>query len=167
MKNILLMIASAAVLSLGAVAMTPSEAAAQCQWGCACTGDACGCNSNGNGGRCDATASGCVVSGCTGTKMSFAPDGSAAQFAANDANPASRWEWVANGREVERACSGLVIARRFSAAEADAVRRQHRTILALTDAAVPAAPAVEDGPLLKRPVDAFGVPAVTTADPAP
>ena len=129
MKNVLLMIGSAAVLSLASVAVTPSTAAAQCTWGCACMGTAFGCNSNGNGGRCDATASGCVVSGCTGTKMSFAPDGSAAQFAANDAKPKSRWEWVANGREVERACSGVVIARRFDAAEADAIRRQHRTIL--------------------------------------
>lgn len=129
MKNVLIMLASAAVLSLASVAVTPSAAAAQCTWGCACTGTACGCNSNGNGGRCDATASGCVVSGCTGTKMSFAPDGSAAQLAANEPQPESRWEWIANGREVERACSGLVLSRRFAAAEADAIRRQHRTIL--------------------------------------
>lgn len=127
MKNVLKMLGSAAVLALAGVAVAPSAAAAQCQWGCACIGTACGCNSNGNGGRCDATATGCVVSGCS-SKAFFAPDGSAALFAANDAEPASRWEWAANGREVERACSGLILARRFGAGEADAIRSQHRTL---------------------------------------
>jgi hypothetical protein len=52
------------VLGLSAV---PARAAAQCQWGCACTGNACGCNSNGSGSRCDSGGSGCVVEKCLST----------------------------------------------------------------------------------------------------
>lgn len=74
-------ISSLLVSAAMAVAFAPASADAQCSWGCACLGSGCGCNSSGNGGRCDATATGCVVSQCNEARPYFAPDGSVVRFA--------------------------------------------------------------------------------------
>jgi hypothetical protein len=127
MKNQLILLACAAVFSFGATLAAPVQAAAQCVWGCTCMGDACGCNSNGSGSRCDTGGDGCVVSRCT-ERAYFAPDGSIVRFAADDPATPGRWEWVAEGREVERTCNGLVLARRFAPAVAAAIRQDQRLI---------------------------------------
>ncbi len=128
MKKLLGTIGAVALLAVGAVAAAPEAAAAQCSWGCACVGNACGCNMNGNGGRCDASGSGCVITQCKDAKVFFAPDGSVIHLAIDETEAATRWEWIEDGREVERTCSGLVLARRFDVDEADAIRKQHSTL---------------------------------------
>lgn len=147
MKSLISTLAAAVVLAVAGIAAAPADAAAQCHWGCACTGSACGCNSNGNGGRCDAGATGCVVSGCNVERaelMVFAPDGSLARLAANEdegrdgsmsrtlgadeLGGTTRWEAVADGVSVARHCSGLVIARYYDRMAAATLRGQTETL---------------------------------------
>lgn len=132
-------------LALAAVALAPAPARAQCSWGCTCINNACGCNMNGNGGRCDATATGCVVSGCSATRLFFAPDGSVARLASvedaegaaeprqagvADAGPGgtTRWEAARDGRSLARHCSGVVLARYYPRDQAAAIREASRTL---------------------------------------
>jgi hypothetical protein len=136
-----------AALSLAAIAFAPAQAPAQCTWGCACMGSSCGCNGNGNGSRCDASGSGCVVTGCSQTRLFFAPDGSVVRLASTEAagpvaeqteDPVprpdedlggiTRWEAAQNGRSVARHCSGVVVARYYPAAEVAAIRDASRTL---------------------------------------
>ena len=90
MKTRLVPLAVALLAALGAVSAAPSGAAAQCQWGCTCLESSCGCNSNGNGRRCDASGSGCAVTGCAPVniedarvgrtaELEFTPDGAVVQ----------------------------------------------------------------------------------------
>lgn len=62
-------LALAFVAAVVAIPSSPTGGAAQCKWGCKCMETSCACNSFGDGGRCDASGSGCVVSGCIPTNM--------------------------------------------------------------------------------------------------
>lgn len=147
MQRWILSLWTAAALSAAAVALAPARAEAQCSWGCACMGNACGCNSNGNGSRCDASGSGCVVTGCNITRLYFAPDGSVVRLVPAEADapageqteePAARpdedlggttrWEAAQGGRSVARHCSGVVVARYYAAEEVAAIREASRTL---------------------------------------
>ena len=138
---------SAAVLATAAVAGAPETAAAQCQWGCTCMGNACGCNQNGSGSRCDLGGTGCVLTGCdTEKKITFAPDGSVVgvegwstavegevrvtAIASVDAEASGsvRWEYVAEGRSVARHCSGLILAHHYEPNVAASLRESVRTL---------------------------------------
>ena len=156
MKTRLATLALALLAAVAAVSAAPSRAAAQCQWGCTCEGNACGCNSKGSGGRCDAGGTGCVVTGCmpTNTSVELTPDGTVLQVAVAEqagdsrmvafagftraAEPrevpraeeelGGRWEYVASGRAVARHCSGMVVARYFDPDAAEAARKRSRAI---------------------------------------
>lgn len=133
MKRVLMIFSSVTAFSIGAVALTPAQVVAQCQWGCTCMGNACGCNSNGSGSRCDTGGDGCVVTQCTiEMTLHFAPDGSPVQrpgaASVRDmplaAREGVRLEFVSSGWSVERHCSGLVMSRRITPAVAAGLRKQ-------------------------------------------
>jgi hypothetical protein len=69
MKTRFAIVALGFLAAVAAIPALPSDAAAQCKWGCKCMDNARGCNSNGNGGSCDAGGTGCVVSGCLPVKI--------------------------------------------------------------------------------------------------
>ena len=136
-----------AVFVAAAAVFAPVRAEAQCLWGCSCVGSACGCNQRGNGGKCDATATGCVVSQCNEARLYFAPDGSVlrlasgeegglaaewtqppAQSAKAELGGTTRWEAAGDGGSVARHCSGVVVARFYASEEAAAIREASRTL---------------------------------------
>ena len=138
-------------LHLGALALAATLVAAgplraqtsTCTWGCHCEGTGCSCNSNGSGASCDTGGTGCAVTRCPkSVTLKLAPDGTPVQLAsAAFRRPASgtrtaaaapplrlRWEYVSQGRSAARHCSGVVIARYFDPAAADAVRRRQHIV---------------------------------------
>ncbi|HEX8433385.1 MAG TPA: hypothetical protein VF625_18995 [Longimicrobium sp.] len=141
--KLIIAVATIVLAPVGAVALTPSSAAAQCKWGCACQGTSCGCNSRGNGADCVASGTGCVVGTCGAEDhgVAFAPDGSVVRLA-SQARPdttmgaeltpslgeTARWEFVSAGHSVARHCSGIIVARYFDSATAAALRDRDRTL---------------------------------------
>ena len=123
-------------------ALFARDAAAQCIWGCNCSGSACGCNSNGAGGSCATGGRGCVVTMCAvENRMMLAPDGSVvslmetreketsgARALVAPTTVQSRWEYRGPGRSVARHCSGVVVARYFDRSTAAAVRARQRVM---------------------------------------
>lgn len=136
----------AGLIMLTTPLFVPARAEAQCLWGCSCVGSACGCNQRGNGGKCDATATGCIVSQCNEARLYFAPDGSVLRLALGEDDPGAerteafaeqhetqlggttRWEAAGDRRSVARHCSGVVVARFYAAEEAAAIREALRTL---------------------------------------